>query len=524
MAHVRFFLLSLFPQLTSIGYESMLGAGTDDKTSYHPRFDFCGKDRADRPDCLFYFKEPSMRHVDQPIPYLIWNGRVVLDYKREAVKAFDLPLTISSQIGQEAAQLEAMLRSDPSIQWTDILAWIVRRGETPQKVSNMRNRLNMSIVRFRILARLLAYDRRSSKNLEVYLFTVMTAEMVVKNTTKALPDVVEGSDEKAYIDMLSLRVNIEDGHADSSEPPKISKESKHPGRQRKIARLKRAISWAQSQSEWEAENPAPTPSIHGQTDCTSIEAIVAFKLGSLDHHVRDGRLVFKGPLTMEHAAPFYDFNNPRMEEFFGSPSYYNDESFLDPDANDPYGLLSSPTVSDAQECLVEFLLEPTRLQYRALTLVNTGSRVYKPIFITNPSDSYWQQLQSLQTGFEQHWAEIGRTAPPPILYGLLKLEYGSMTWNSDSTPVLTVVSQTIDSCTRTFTLWQRQQAAEQRARLFQQQRVLEAEEGDSGADGEEEGQDDLGQGEEGNTVSAELQGEGGEEDLMEVGGEEEEGL
>ena len=50
----------------------------------------------------------------------------------------------------------------------------------------------MSVVRFRIFARLLAYNRRDSKVLKAYLSTLMTAEMVVKNTVRGLPEVVEG--------------------------------------------------------------------------------------------------------------------------------------------------------------------------------------------------------------------------------------------------------------------------------------------------------------------------------------------
>ena len=40
----------------------MLGAGTDDKTSFHPRFDFRSEDRADRPECLLYLYKPSTIH------------------------------------------------------------------------------------------------------------------------------------------------------------------------------------------------------------------------------------------------------------------------------------------------------------------------------------------------------------------------------------------------------------------------------------------------------------------------------
>ncbi len=99
-------------------------------------------------------------------------------------------------------------------------------------------------------------------------------------------------------------------------------------------------------------------------------------------------------------------------QFFGSPGYYGDKSFLLPDDNDPYGLLGSAIVNEAHKCLVDFLLEPTRLQYRAFTLTGDGSETYKPIVLTNPDDSYWQQFQRLQRAFEQHWAEVRREGSP----------------------------------------------------------------------------------------------------------------
>ena len=108
---------SLVPLLTSVDYKSILGAGTDDKTSCHPRFDFCGKERADRPDCLFYLYKPYIKYDEEYAGYLSWNDKVVLDYKGQPIRAFDLPLTISSMISREEARLEAMMRSDTRIQW-----------------------------------------------------------------------------------------------------------------------------------------------------------------------------------------------------------------------------------------------------------------------------------------------------------------------------------------------------------------------------------------------------------------------
>ena len=51
--------------------------------------------------------------------------------------------------------------------------------------------------------------------------------------------------------------------------------------------------------------------------------------------------------------------------------------------------------------------------------------------------------------------------------------FTSMIWNMSEVPVLALVLQTIDSCNRTFAIWQRQQVEEQRAKLFELQCELE---------------------------------------------------
>ena len=129
-----------------------------------------------------------------------------MDYKDEAIRAFELPLTISSKIGQEEARLEAMLRYDARVEWTDILARILRRGATTTSTTKFRNQLNMRLVRFRLQARLLSHGPKSnSKALKTYLLTTMTPEMVAKNTTRGLVDMDPSSDERAFVEMFNMR-------------------------------------------------------------------------------------------------------------------------------------------------------------------------------------------------------------------------------------------------------------------------------------------------------------------------------
>ena len=427
----------------------MLGAGTDDKTSFHTCFDFCGKDRADRPECLFYFHKPSTTHREEPTKYLVWNGRVVLDYEDKAIRAFELPLTISSEIGQEEARLEAMLRYDGRVKWTDILARILRPGATSISASSFPKQLSMRLVKFRLQARLLSYGTKSSREaMETYLLTTMTAEMVAKNTTRGLLDMDPSSDERAFIELLNMGTRRKDL-------------SNKTWRRVPETMLTRADAWAQAQIAWEARNPAPAPSYY---ECTTIQSIVAFKLASMSQNRQDGGLFYTAGFQLPNAAPQYEFKTQGMRDFFGdlpSPRHR--------DANDPYGLLGSRGSTEAHFCLADFLLEPARMQYQWFL---TANGMHKTIVETNPHESYWEQLQALQNGFERDWVELRRTEKPAILYGLLKLDHDSMTWNSDHVPILNLVRQSIDYCSKTLAAWQRQQAQKQRAALRQRQLQL----------------------------------------------------
>ena len=354
----------------------------------------------------------------------------------------------------------------------------------------------MRLVRFRLMARLLSHGPKSSSEaLETYLLTAMTAEMVAKNTTRGLVDIDPRSDEKAFVELLNM---------ESRKKTLFKKDW------RRVLETKftRAEAWAQAQIAWEAGNPIPAPSYYGQAKCTTIQSIVAFKLASMSQHRRDGGLVYEAGFLLESAAPQYEFGTQRIWEFFGGQKSLARGAVQD--ANDPYGLLGDRVSSEAQLCLADFLLEPARMQYRIGTLAENG--IHKPIFTKNPDESYWEQLQALQSGFRRDWAELGRTGQPPVLHGLVKLDYASMTWNSDKVPILNLVVHSIDSCARTFAAWQRQQAQNQRAELRRRQLDFE----DDGTDGEESEGDE----ESGSVVMEER--EGGEDDVAmeEVGGAE----
>ena len=471
-AVVRSLLLMLVPLLTPVGYITTLGAGTD-ITSYDPRYDFGGNDRAGRPDCLFCLFRPHAEEDDQSISYLIWNGDVVLDENQQPVRAFNIPLTISSRIGEEGARLEAMLRSHPDIQWRDLLARIVRREMLPQSVRTLKNKLNMNASRFRIRARLLSFHPTDNSEAFInYLLTTMTAEMVVKNTTEGLADLSKGCDEKEFINLLNSEIDdAEEGQGKKAITEASIKQLKN--------KLKRADTWAQAQIAWEAQNPVPARSIYGELDCNSIEAMFAFRLASLNQLRSDGSLGLQAWYALKNAAPRHHFEDPRMLEFFGGRGDRDAHA----DVNDPYGLLSSPTMSVEQRCLVDFLLEPARMQYLRLTLAHDGS---DHVFTTSSEESYSYQFSELQSAFEEHWTNIGKLGNAPMLPAVIKLDIHSMTWNTEAIPALNLVWQALDSCTRTFQNWQRYQAEAQRERLRRKQQAFDSVYGEGADDMETE--------------------------------------
>ncbi|CAF9904493.1 hypothetical protein IMSHALPRED_000082 [Imshaugia aleurites] len=79
---------------------------------------------------------------------------------------------------------------------------------------------------------------------------------------------------------------------------------------------------------------------------------------------------------------------------------------------------------------------------------------------------------------------------PPLLYGVVKLDYHTITWSSMFVPVLLFVKQYVDSSSIALARWQRQQAIRQRAKLLQLHCDLEDDDKDGGGPSAEANRDD----------------------------------
>ena len=101
-----------------------------DVTAFHPDQRDWGSTRAHRAPILTLWSEPPGSAPNYDIGYLLFNGRLILDYARNPIRAFrNLPLTISSAV--KGFRLETWVRQDyRRLRTHDILARL-RTRNTP---------------------------------------------------------------------------------------------------------------------------------------------------------------------------------------------------------------------------------------------------------------------------------------------------------------------------------------------------------------------------------------------------------
>ena len=116
-----------------------------DVTAFHPDQRDWGSTRAYRAPILTLWSETPESAPTYEIGYLLFNGRLILDYAGNPIKAFrNLPLTISSAV--KGFRLETWVRQDyRRLQMYDILTRLrtrnTPRGRVPlQKAGDFTDR------------------------------------------------------------------------------------------------------------------------------------------------------------------------------------------------------------------------------------------------------------------------------------------------------------------------------------------------------------------------------------------------
>ncbi|KAL9133539.1 MAG: hypothetical protein Q9175_005286 [Cornicularia normoerica] len=284
------------------------GPRSDDRTAFHEAYNFDGKIRLFRPDSLFVFRRYTPTHDLRPSSFLEWNGKIVLDYRGLLMPNYELPVTISSKI--EEPRLEAMRRSNSHITFDDILGRILRPSLNSTQVRNCKNRLSGAGRRWRNLARLTAFNpKKGSYTYTAYLQSIMSAEMIAKNATRGLVDLVNGSEEADYMMMLNLGSAKENGRKKGGNGKRREQETN-------IIR-RGAYEWAQHRITWEVQNPITNLSTRVPLAVDSVESIVAWKLASLNQHCADTRLAHPSLLTLPNSPPAFPLGDDKFDAFFG---------------------------------------------------------------------------------------------------------------------------------------------------------------------------------------------------------------
>ena len=189
------------------------GKGPSDTTSFLEDHKDWGPLRKDRPKILFQLEPPKPRvDPDNKVGILTYQGRVVLDWSGQPVKEFrELPFTISSHV--EGWRLEAILRTNSKIVLNDILSrmiskqqgqtgkgdWIHKGDASYISISG----LSMRMDRWRRIGRCIQWNRQANDDiLKNHILSLMTPEMKEKNTTEGLKDIVRGSGERDYLELI----------------------------------------------------------------------------------------------------------------------------------------------------------------------------------------------------------------------------------------------------------------------------------------------------------------------------------
>ena len=337
-----------------------------------------------------------------------------------------------------------MRSSNSTIDLTDIVARILPPGSSKEEVAKFKNKLSNAERRWRNLARIVTKKpKKGSSSFSLYLRSIMTAEMIAKNTTRGLPDVVERSDEAYYMTLLNL------GSAKASNRKKECNEER---RQKELQRIRNgARRWAQEQIKIESQNPITRSSTRTPLAADSIESIVAWKLASLNPRCANLQLAYPTSLTLPNLAPPFPLGDAHIDAFFGG------EDNQTGNQKDPYGLLGRPPVSEAHSCLVACIFQAARDQFVA------SSSIHPPKI--SDSQSYWKQVEALQHAFDGCWMEAGHRSYSPRLFKVEQLDRTTIKWNGPSIPELTAVKEYKDRSIETLERWQRAWARMQRTRL-----------------------------------------------------------
>ena len=191
-----------------------------DITSFHPDQRDWSSTRAHRPPILTLWSEPPGSAPTYSIGYLLFNGRLILDYAGNPIRAFrHLPLTISSAV--KGFRLESWARQDVHrLRMNDILARlgtrITSKGREPlQRTGDLYDRASI----FRLKSGLISFRPRNDPTRNAARAYIDSLRTPAQRASNKATDRDLTSDELATLKELGKRGSV---NATAGLSPSIS--------------------------------------------------------------------------------------------------------------------------------------------------------------------------------------------------------------------------------------------------------------------------------------------------------------
>ena len=199
-----------------------------DITSFHPDQRDWSSTRAHRPPILTLWSEPPGSAPTYSIGYLLFNGRLILDYAGNPIRAFPhLPLTISSAV--KGFRLETWARQDVHrLRMNDILARlrtrITSKGQEPlQRTGDLYDRASI----FRLKSGLISFRPRNDPTRNAARAYIDSLRTPAQRASNKATDRDLTFDELATLKELGKRGSV---NATAGLSPSISTPAAAPAR------------------------------------------------------------------------------------------------------------------------------------------------------------------------------------------------------------------------------------------------------------------------------------------------------
>ena len=336
----------------------------------------------------------------------------------------------------EPERIEAIRRSDVNISRHDILARVNTRKEGTHLEENA---LNMKLLRWRLENNCIAWGKNSSsKAIEAYIYSTLFPEQIAKNTTEGGNPVRKSLGEVDYMRAIDW------GTAPKKAKKKtMTKEKAEKRLKDRDFLFEKAAEWAKRLVEREASLLNDLPPKEPVLDLSTPEAIITYRLASLNHEDNSGNCTMKSQISLPNAQPVQGTGSGWLLQFLlGIPPPIAEYD------SDPYKLLSTQPVSKMHQILNECLIEPTTVMFTDIVEFYEEPFGGYPEYAVDQL-SYQEQVKLYQDTLDTTWAMAGRRGYALELVRLTKHDHRSMRWNVRQPPRLDNIVDALEHSQKT---------------------------------------------------------------------------